>query len=56
MKAPSRRNQFSNNIIPHFLKKSSSSGKEGAVTFDETEKARGEKKKAPLSEISEMRR
>jgi hypothetical protein len=27
----------------------------GAVTFDETEKARGGKKKVPLSEISEMR-
>ena len=27
----------------------------GAVTFDEIEKARGEKKKVPLSEILEMR-
>jgi hypothetical protein len=28
---------------------------EGAVTFDEIEKARGRKKKVPLSEILEMR-
>jgi hypothetical protein len=28
---------------------------QGAVTFDEIEKARGEKKKVPLSEILEMR-
>jgi hypothetical protein len=29
--------------------------KKGAVTFDEIEKARGRKKKVPLSEILEMR-
>ena len=39
-------------LPPKILKRSCG----GAVTFDETEKARGGKKKAPLSEISEMRR